>query len=435
MTDYALNAPQKEERLNAAKKLMQDKKITFPPLSSEVNNHVHTIYSFSPYSPTMAAFKAKEAALMAVGIMDHDSVSGCLEMLEAGKIFSIATTAGFELRVSFKNTKYANTKLNNPDSKGIAYIAAHGTPQNNIAKAVDFLKPLQEARNKRNRVMVEAINRKLSSLIGHIDFDKDVYPLSENQNGGSITERHLLYALSRRLVEKFGKGQKLVEFLENELSLDLPVKLKRFLQDKDNPHYLYDLLGVFKSTLLKEIYVQPTEECIEVDKAIKFMQSINAIPVYAYLGDVSESPTGDKKAAKFEDDFLDDLLPLLKDLGFQGITYMPPRNTIAQLDRISALCRQYDLMEISGVDINSSRQSFNCPEILDPRFAHLVEATWALIAHEKLAAINPVWGFFHPENPLAEKSLTDRLAIYAKAGKASDPKEPEKMDYYFKKLI
>ena len=30
--------------------------------------------------------------------------------------------------------------------------------------------------------------------------------------------------------------------------------------------------------------------------AAKFAQSINAIPAYAYLGDVSESPTGDKRA-------------------------------------------------------------------------------------------------------------------------------------------
>ena len=103
---------------------------------------------------------------------------------------------------------------------------------------------------------------------------------------------------------------------------------------------------------------------------------------------------------------------------------MPPRNTREQLARVQALCRSHGLMEISGVDINSSRQSFHCPEILRPEFAHLNASTWALIAHEKLASIQPELGFFHPNNPLASAGLTERTAAYAKVGAAMDPKRP-----------
>ena len=55
-----------------------------------------------------------------------------------------------------------------------------------------------------------------------------------------------------------------------------------------------------------------------------------------------------------------DLLDDLKKIGFQAITYMPPRNSNNQLSRLRLLCKKYNFMEISGVDINSSRQSFNC---------------------------------------------------------------------------
>jgi hypothetical protein len=100
------------------------------------------------------------------------------------------------------------------------------------------------------------------------------------------------------------------------------------------------------------------------------------------LGDISESPTGDKKAEKFEDDYLDTFIPRLKSLGFRAVTYMPPRNTKAQLLKLQSLCAINGLMEISGVDINSSRQSFTCPEVLLPEFRHLIDTTWALVAHE-----------------------------------------------------
>lgn len=69
-----------------------------------MNNHVHSIYSFSPYSPSMIAYLAWSAGLQAVGIMDHDSVSGCKELIEACKIIGIASTIGFELRVNFSGT-------------------------------------------------------------------------------------------------------------------------------------------------------------------------------------------------------------------------------------------------------------------------------------------------------------------------------------------
>ena len=151
-----------------------------------------------------------------------------------------------------------------------------------------------------------------------------------------------------------------------------------------------------------------------------------AIPCYSYLGDVTDSPTGDKKAEAFEDSFLDELFPEVVRLGFRAIAYMPPRNTAAQLARVQRLCAAHGLMEISGVDINSPRQSFNCPELLRPEFSHLLGATWALIAHEKLADVDPRYGLFHPDNPLASRPLAERLAAYARIGPALDHRSAEK---------
>jgi len=413
----------------------------------EINNHVHSTFSFSPYAPAEIPAKAQAAGLGTVGIMDHDSVSGCAEFLDAAKTVGIAATAGCEIRVNMDGTQVEGRKTNNPDEPNVSYIAFHGIPRTQFKAVEEFLKPIHDARIARDRKEVELLNAKLAQLgAPQLDFDKDVAAISEAARGGSITERHILYALSLKLIAAYGKGQALIDFVEQQMNIPMPGKLKDVLLDLNNPHYAYDLLGVFKSALVPDFFIlSGKDECVNVYDAVKFANDIGAIPAYAYLGDVGESPTGDKKAEKFEDDYLDELVPELKQIGFKAITYMPPRNTREQLARLRKLCQENELMEISGVDINSSRQSFNCPILLEPEFCHLADAAWALIAHEKLAAADPKLGIFHPENPMnfhptkgreadatasaanevTRQTLEERIAFYSNIGKRIDHTKPE----------
>ena len=427
----ALNHSERSQRLAAAQQVGAAIKsgLITRSLSEEVNCHVHTKYSFSPYFPAMAAWKALEAKLLVVGIIDHDSVSGCDEMLDAGAAMGIAATAGCEIRVSFAGTKVAGRKLNNPDSVEIGYIALHGLPRRAFAETKAFLAPVFAARNQRNRRMLEALNRLLAPLgIAALDFERDVVSASQAAEQGSITERHLLFALAKRLIEVAGVGPALLTLVRDKLGVTLSPKLAPLLADPANPHHIYDLIGVLKSAFIERIFIQPgSDECMPVAQAVAFGNRVGAIPVYAYLGDVGESPTGDKKAEKFEDDFLELLVAEVKALDFKGITYMPPRNTSAQLQRLQDLCRQHDLFEISGVDINSSRQSFTCPIILEPQFRHLVDATWALFAHEHLGNFDPRLALFSPANPLAARSLTERVAAYAVIGRNINPWQPDQV--------
>ncbi|MBQ3574694.1 MAG: PHP domain-containing protein, partial [Clostridia bacterium] len=61
-----LNAPEGLENLKA---LMASEPA--PETGRDVNNHIHTTYSFSPYSPTAAVWFAREAGLCTCGLMDH----------------------------------------------------------------------------------------------------------------------------------------------------------------------------------------------------------------------------------------------------------------------------------------------------------------------------------------------------------------------------
>ena len=323
---HDLNHPEVDIRLGSLRKLaamIKSGAIPRPETGNDVNNHIHTTYSFSPYSPAKAIWMAYNAGLATAGIMDHDSISGAREFIEAGKIIGIATTIGVECRVDFSGTPLKGRRINNPDQDSIAYITLHGIPHTQISSVKDYFLPYQKHRNIRNRQMVDRINRLINKPSLTLDFDRDVVPLSNLLEGGSITERHILYALSLRLIEHYGKGQSLIDFLEHELRLNINQKIRKYLMDESNPYYDYDLLGLLKGELVAYFYIDAAAECPDVQEVLTLSNEIGAISAYAYLGDVGDSVTGDKKSQRFEDSYLEQLFDVLKSLGFNAVTYMP----------------------------------------------------------------------------------------------------------------
>ena len=234
-------------------------------------------------------------------------------------------------------------------------------------------------RHTRNRKMIEKIN----ALVGvSLDYDRDVLPLSMAHEFGGVTERHLMYALAIRLVKEVGKGEPMIEKL-TQMGLTLNEKQRAQMLDLRYPFYEYDLLGMLKGAFVPQIFVDATDECPKLSDMVKLCRDIDAYLCYAYLGDVGDSVTGDKKAQKFEDDYLDDVFECLKEEGVKAVTYMPTRNTPAQLTRLRKLCDDYGMFQISGEDINTPRQSFIIKAMENPLFQNLIDATWKLIEHEK----------------------------------------------------
>jgi len=149
-----LNAPEKNARLQTLRELASLHKsgsLPAPVTAENVNNHIHTTYSFSPYSPSKALYTAWINGLATAGIMDHDSIAGAREFIEAGEIIGISTTVGFECRCHMRGTPFEGRRINNPDQVSVAYLAMHGIPHQNIEKVQDFLNPYREFRNARNK--------------------------------------------------------------------------------------------------------------------------------------------------------------------------------------------------------------------------------------------------------------------------------------------
>lgn len=416
-----LNAPARQHRLDALRALqagIESGELPRPKKGIDINSHIHTTYSFSPYSPTKAVWMAYQAGLQTAGIIDHDSISGAEEFIEAGKIVGIATTVGFEARASYAKTHLAHSRFNNPDQKGNAYLLVHGVPHQMIHRADEFLRPVREVRLKRLRAMGGRIGELVKPFGVDYDFDRDSLPYSNAKEGGGTTERHLLFGFAHVLIKHFGQGGALLAFLTDKLGIPVSEKIAALLLDTENPYYAYDLLGALKSDMVEKIYINATdEECAPPHEILAFANEIGAICCYSYLGDVGDSVTGDKKTQTFEDAILDELLAFHHELGFRAITYAPTRNTLKQLTRLRTECEKYGFLQLSGEDINQPRQAFICEVLRRDDFKHLIDATWALIGHEKAATRDINDGFFAHNAVTKYPGLTERIAAYAKIGR------------------
>ena len=251
-----LDVCEKAQRLENLQEVL--KTTQFPPMVPQyINNHIHTTYSFSPYSPTAAVYAARMEGLCTAGIIDHDSISGAREFLEAAKLVDIPVTIGMECRATMAGTRLQGRRTNNPDQVGVSYMTIQSVPHDQIDRLNAFFAPYRAARDIRNRQMIEKIN----ALLGEdLDYDRDVLPLSMHHEGGGVTERHLMYALARKMVARAGKGQGMVDYLAS-IGLTLSEKQKAQMLDTAYPFYEYDLLGILKSAFVPQIYVDATDEC------------------------------------------------------------------------------------------------------------------------------------------------------------------------------
>lgn len=405
------------ERLNALKelaRLIKEGKIERDGDGSWVNNHIHTCYSFSPYTPSSAVFHAWRAGLGTAGIMDHDSVGGIREFIEAGKIMEMPVTCGFECRVNVSGTALEGRRINNPDQNSCAYLAMHGIPHQSIDEAERVLSAVRERRCVRNRRMCDRINELTEPFGIRLDFDADVVPISMAHEGGSITERHILFALAKKITARYPDRSQACDFIEKMTS---PLgKTREKLIAAPDEFYEYDILGVLKGHMVEKFYIPADDELMHISEFTALARRLGAISAYAYLGDVGESPTGDKKAQKFEDDYLPELFDTLKEQGFSAVTYMPSRNTPEQLAEIMRRCDECSLFQISGEDINSPRQSFICPALADPKYSHLKVSTYALIGHELSASGDINESMFSEKTASEYPDMSERVAHFAKLG-------------------
>ena len=399
--DELLALLSRDSALVELQKLLKEELL--PPTGDEVNIHIHTTYSGSPYPPTAAVYFARRAGLGVCGLMDDLSIAGAEEFLQAAAIAGMHATVGMACRVHMKGTPFAGRRLNSPHQEGVAWMSLHAVPHDRMHGLNDRFAPFREKRLVRMRQQTEAANALLLQHGLAIRFERDVLPLSNCTVGGSVTSQHIACAIARRLLEMVGSGEALAAFIREGLAMPLAGEEEQRLRGAG---CMDALAGWVRGVFLPRIRVEATDELPNVREALGLCNEAGAIPAYAYVG-----------GEAFEDGCLDALLPYLKGLGFRAVTCRPSRNSRAQLERLRALCGQCGLLLLSGEGVCQLGQPFLCEAQRDVAYRSLTDAAWALAAHEWRATADAQNGLFSTESVKKWPDLRERVRVFALQGR------------------
>lgn len=204
-----------------------------PENVSAYNFNISTDYSFSPYNPTMAAFMSYKSGVSIAGVCDFGTVAGAKEFLSASKTLGVFGVCGFEVALTSERL-------------GDCVCAFYGISKINLPVFEPLLADFRGVCAAR----AESVTRKMNEILGRydvtLDYQKDIYELSHAKKGGTVTLKHVFRAAGEKLIEKYGKGKGVADFIKGKLLLDLCEDEYNLLCDAGNPYYLYDLIVVLR---------------------------------------------------------------------------------------------------------------------------------------------------------------------------------------------
>lgn len=229
----------------AGKTLLSGDKFASPV--GEVNLNLHSFYSFSPYSPSLAAYSAATRGIKIAGLCDYGSIGGIKEFEKACGKFGISCLCGVELRAR------AGEK--------IIGVSLYGSNKK-LEEIKTFLSGFRAGRIKKAQAVTAAFNRRLKKAGLSVDFEKDVLPVSAKKGVGTVMSKHIYLAASDKLIKKFGMGKPLADFIRDKMCLDLSEREYELLCDEKNPFYKYDLVQILRDNS-RDYAVDNELPCIE----------------------------------------------------------------------------------------------------------------------------------------------------------------------------
>jgi 3',5'-nucleoside bisphosphate phosphatase len=140
-----------------------------------VDLHVHTSYSDGLMNPAEMILRARTEGLAAVGIVDHDSVDGLGEALEAGRGAGVEVVPGVELSSQYKG-------------KDVHILGYYFDYQ--CSNLAGYLKMFREERHKRAEKMIRNLNGSGVKIL--------IEDVEERARGKCIGRPHLAEELMHR---------------------------------------------------------------------------------------------------------------------------------------------------------------------------------------------------------------------------------------------
>ena len=365
--------------------------------SDAVNIQTHTIYSFSPYTPSMAAYMAYKFDLRVAGILDNYTVAGAKEFIEACRILNLTSSVGVELRANFGEgeTPYSN-------------VALFGIAQKYFAPLKKALVPYRDTRKENVESTLNAVNKKVVSYGISIDFKKDVKPLVQEV----LLSKYVYFDLAKKIIEKFGEGEKSCSFLIEALKMELTETEIGLLCDVTNPYYVYDMANIISDnyTVFHTFKNYPLPEEI-----VKIGHDVGAICSYEYVIKRGKGKMSDEERIEFNHR----LIKRLKNIGFDAISFDPSKFSSAVLSDFKKLIKENDLLPINLTRVEFPRRRFDCTCADKELKKDMTDAVYAIVGSEICENNKATQGFISPED-VSVTSFADKIKLFSKIGRKGE---------------
>ena len=339
---------QRQDALGALVEKWRTGEIELPEPGSLVNLHIHSFYSYNAYgySPSKAAWLAKQHGLAVAGIMDFDTLEGAAELFDAAAMLEVKACVGMETRVFVP--EFGERVMNSPGEPGIAYHMGYGFTTAALRPDLEtYRSRLQNTAQERNRVIVGRVNPYLSPV--ELDYDAEVDPITPGIN---VTERHICRAYARKAEATFGGRGELAGFWAGKL--DIAPDEFEALDD-------YGLQSLIRKRTMKSGgvgYVAPDRGSFpKMAEYDRFVLDAGAIPVLAWLDGTSEGERHYEELCEIAIEGGVAALSCIPDLRYAS-SKDAEREKLANLYKLFELAEKLGLPMIAGTEMNIPGQRF-----------------------------------------------------------------------------
>ncbi|MBQ7408532.1 MAG: hypothetical protein IJW13_04585 [Clostridia bacterium] len=371
------------------------------PLASanEINLNVHTDFSFSPYSPSMAVYMAYKSGIKLACACNYGTLAGTKEFIKGCEYMGISALTGFEVTLQSKAL-----------GEHIAAFYCVGEADKNNAFG-PLLEQFRKICIERVKLVCDKINSMLEKHGLYVDFNKEILPLTKCNKGGNVTLKHLYMAVGKKIIQKFGQGKAAADFIRSSLCCDIEEGEYNLLCDYNDPFYEYDLISALRnnfSNLDSGILPPDLKDYVALCK--------NRAVIIAYQYDcqsnwIKNLAESDKLVSDFKA-----LLNKIQKEGFNAVCISAKNLSSNLLCRIVDIIKEKNMLAIFTEKTEYPRNHFECavPKNAKP---YIQACAYAILGNDICHKNDSSDGLFAEKGSIKSKDFNERLMIYSNIGK------------------